>query len=458
MKIMFHHNVLRRNLMKEVDVVIVGAGLAGLSAAWELTKRKINIAVIEAMDRVGGRVHSFQTKDAVTVDLGAQWIGRHQRRMRALAKEFRLPLVKTYIKGKTTYDLRGTIEKIEGEHPPLSPEGLSDLFQLKCKIERLVAELPEQDIWNSPLAKELDTYNLDAWIQTNMLTEEGRNFFNLFAEVMCVELSEPSALDLLWCLKTSGGFQRVLTAEEEWFSEGAYTLALKMADAMKDNIYVSTPVNRIQYSENGVLVFAEKEVWKAKKIIVAVPPTTSGHIEYHPPLPTGRGILTEKINQSSIVKMILIYDKPFWREEGLNGHAQSDRGLVRLVVDSSPMDGRKGVLTVLSGGRYAHKLARLEKQHRKQVVLKEIGFLFGPKAEQPIEFYDKDWTEEPWIRGGYAAHFPPGIITSLGEWLHQPIGPIHWASTETADEWKFYMEGAIQSGERAAKEVFNMLT
>ena len=455
---MFQQNVLRRNLMKEADVIIVGAGFAGLSAAWELTKRKVNIAVIEAMDRVGGRVHSFQTKDAVTVDLGAQWVGRHQRRIRALAKEFRLPLVKTYTKGKTTYNLRGTIEKIEGEHPPLSPEGLSDLFQLKGKIERLVAELPEQDIWNSPLAKELDTYNLDAWIQTNMFTEEGRNFFHLFAEVMCVELSEPSALDFLWCIKTSGGFQRVLTAEEEWFSEGAYTLALKMADAMKDNIYVSTPVKRIEYGENGVLVFTEKQVWKAKKVIVAVPPAASGRIEYYPPLPAGRGIITGKINQSSVVKMILIYGKPFWREEGLNGHAQCDRGLIRLVADSSPIDGRKGVLTVLSGGRYAKELARLEKQRRKQTVLKEIGLLFGPKAEQPIEFYEKDWTEEPWIRGGYAAHFPPGIITSFGEWLHQPIGPIHWASTETADEWKFYMEGAIQSGERAAKEVLNMLT
>ena len=443
--------------MKEADVVIVGAGFAGLSAAWELTKRQVNIAVIEAMDRVGGRVHSFQTKDAVTVDLGAQWIGPYQRRMRALANEFSLPLVKTYTKGKTTYDLGGKIEKIEGEHPPLSPKGLSDLFQLKCKIERLVAELPEQDIWNSPLATELDTYNLDAWIQTNMFTEEGRNFFRLFADVMCIELSEPSALDFLWCLKTSGGFERVLTAEEEWFSEGSYTLALKMADAMKNHIYVSMPVKRIEYSENRVLVFAEKQVWKAKKVIVAVPPTISGCIEFNPPLPVGRCIITDKINQSSVVKMILIYDKPFWREEGLNGHAQCDRGLVRFVADSSPIDGRKGVLTVLSGGRYAKKLARLQKEHRKQTVLKELGYLFGPKAQQPIEFYEKNWTEEPWIRGGYAAHYPPRMITSFGEWLYQPIGPIHWASTETADEWKFYMEGAIQSGERAAKEVLECL-
>lgn len=443
--------------MKEVDVVIVGAGFAGLSAAWELTKRKVNIAVIEAMDRVGGRVHSFQTKDGVTVDLGAQWVGRHQKRMQSLAKEFGLSLMSTYTEGKTTYNLGGTIQRVEGENPPLSSEGLFDLLQFKRKMESLVKELPQQEIWKSTLAKEIDTYTLDAWIQSNLFTKEGRDFFRLFAEVMCVEPYEPSALDFLWCLKTSGGFQQVLTAEEEWFSEGAQTLALKMADAMKDNIYVSTPVKKIEYSKNSALVFSEKQVWKAKKVIAAVPPSISDRIEYNPPLPAGRDLMTQKIGQSSVIKMVLIYEKPFWREEGLNGLAQCDRGLVRFVADSSPNDGTKGVLTLLSGGRYARELAGLEKQYRKQIVLKELSSLFGPKAEQPIQFYEKDWTEETWIRGGYAAHFPPGIITAFGEWLRRPIGPIHWASTETADDWKFYMEGAVQSGERAAKEVLDTM-
>jgi len=443
--------------MKEADVVIVGAGFAGLSAAWELTKRKVNIAVIEAMDRVGGRVHSFQTKDGVTVDLGAQWVGPYQKRMQCLAKEFGLSLVSTYTEGKTTYNLEGAIQRIEGGNPPLSSEGLFDLSQFKSKMESLVKELPQQEIWKSPLAKEIDTYTLDAWIQSNLFTKEGRDFFRLFAEVMCVEPYEPSALDFLWCLKTSGGFQQVVTAEEEWFSEGAQTLALKMADAMKENIYVSTPVKKIEYSKNGALVFSEKQAWKTKKVIVAVPPNISDRIEYNPPLPAGRDVMTQKIGQSSVIKMVLVYEKPFWRKEGLNGLAQCDRGLVRSVADSSPNDGTKGVLTVLSGGRYARELAALDKQYRQQIVLKELSSLFGPKAKQPIQFYEKDWMEEPWIRGGYAAHFPPGVITGFGEWLRRPIGPIHWASTETADEWKFYMEGAVQSGERAAKEVLDAM-
>jgi monoamine oxidase len=448
---------MRRYFMKETEVVIVGAGFAGLSAAWELSKRKINIAVIEAKDRVAGRVHSFQTTDAVTVDLGAQWIGRHQRRMKALAKEFGLPLVKSYTKGKTTYNLGGRVKRVEGETPPLSPEGLFDLTQLKRKMERIVKELPAQEIWKSPLAKEIDTYTLDVWIQSNMYTKEGKDFFRLFSEVMCVELSEPSALDFLWCIQTCGGFQDVLTAEEEWFSDGAQTLAQTMADAMKDHIYVSTPVKKIEYSKDGVLVFSEKQVWKAKKAIVAVPLSVRNRIEYHPPLPSSLECMTQKIGQSSIIKIILIYEKPFWREEGLNGSAHCDSGLIRFVADSSPRDGRKGVLTLLSGGKYARELARLEKKDRKQVILKEMGLLFGTKAEHPIELYEKDWTEEPWIRGGYSSHFPPGIITSFGEWLSRSIGPIHWAGTETADEWKFYMEGAVQSGERAAKEVYDTL-
>lgn len=444
--------------MKEADVVIVGAGFAGLSAAWELSKRGIKIAVIEAKDRVGGRVESFQTIDSVTVDLGAQWIGPHQTRIKALAKEFGLPLVKSYTEGKTTYNLGGTVKRVAGENPPLSPEGLFDLSQLKQKMERIVKELPAQEIWKSTLAKDIDSHTLDAWIQTNMSTREGKDFFRLFSEMMCVDLTEPSALDFLWCIQTCGGFQDVVTAEEEWFSDGAQTLALKMADALKDQIYLGSPVKKIEYSQGGVLVISEQQAWKAKKAIVAVPPNVRNCIEYHPPLPTDLKSMTQNICQSSVMKITLIYEKPFWREQGLNGCAHSDRGFIRLVADSSPSDGEKGVLTLLSGGKYAGELARFEKKHRREVILKEMGLLFGPKAEHPIELYEKDWTEEPYIRGGYSSHFPPGLITSFGEWLRRPIGPIHWAGTETADEWKFYMEGAVQSGERAAKEVYDALS
>lgn len=443
--------------MKEFDVIIVGAGLAGLSAAWELTKQKFEIAVLEAMDRVGGRVHSFQTKEDVTVDLGAQWIGPNHGRMHALAKEFGLSLVDTYKIGKTIYHLRGRLKRVKGELPPLSAVGLLDFFRMEKKIESIIRSLPAQEMWKSPLARKIDSYTLHSWIQSQMFSKTGQNFFNLFAEVMCVELSEPSALDFLWSIKTAGGFKQILTAEEQWFAKGAQTLPLKMADAMQDHIYLNTPVKKIEYNRSGALVFSEKHVWKAKKVIIAVPPSLSDRIEYDPPLPSGRDLMTQKIGQSSVIKIILLYEKPFWRDEGLSGSAHFDQGFVRFVADSSPQDGKRGVLTVLIGGRYARDLAKLETDQRKQVVLNEMGALFGTKAEQPYEYYEKDWTQEPWIRGGYAAHFPPGIITAFGEWLHQPIGPIHWASTETADEWKFYMEGAVQSGERAAKEVLQTL-
>ncbi|WP_035663217.1 flavin monoamine oxidase family protein [Halalkalibacter akibai] len=443
--------------MKETDVVIIGAGLAGLTAAIELKKKKVPFVVLEARNRAGGRVYSLQKED-IQVDLGAQWISPHHKRMKKLLRKYDLHLVSTYRQGKTIYNFDGIIQQNTSPWPNMSVVERLDIWKMKKVLNDKSKSFEAKAPWEFKIAQELDKITVEQLINHHMYTSFGKSFYQLMLEeALCSKLFEVSALDLLWCIRAAGSVERLLTAEDLWIKEGVGTLVEKMARSLPGQIEYEQPVTSINSEFKETIITTSKQIWKAKKVILALPPNLLTHIKFIPILPVTRAQLNERAGLPSVMKMVFIFNKPFWRDVGLNGNVYSNEGPIKLTVDTSPPLKNKGVLTVLITGESARLLSEKTIEQRKQTIIENLVHYFGEKAEDTLNIIEKDWSAEEWTRGGYGAHFSPGVLSQFGVTLSKPVGPLHWAGTETATEWRMYMEGAVQSGERVAEEIVQAL-
>ena len=145
--------------------------------------------------------------------------------------------------------------------------------------------------------------------------------------------------------------------------------------------------------------------------------------------------------------------EPFWRAEGLSGTVFSLDDEVSVIFDNSPQDLSCGVLLGFLEGKHARRTGKLPPEERKELVLSVLEKFFGPRSADPEEYVERDWAAEEWSRGCYGGRFGTGVWTGYGEALREPVGRVHWAGTETAEVWNGYMDGAVRSGERAAREV-----
>jgi monoamine oxidase len=191
---------------------------------------------------------------------------------------------------------------------------------------------------------------------------------------------------------------------------------------------------------------------RAARAIVAIPPTIAGRIEYDPPLPARRDQLTQRMPQGAVIKTMAVYERPFWREDGLSGQATSDVGPARVTFDNSPPDGTPGVLLGFLEGRLARDWGERPAEARREAVLAGHVRLFGRSAARPVRYIERIWADEEWTRGCYGCLMTTGGWTEYGSALRAPVGCLHWAGAETATIWAGYMDGAVQSGERAAAE------
>ena len=196
----------------------------------------------------------------------------------------------------------------------------------------------------------------------------------------------------------------------------------------------------------------------AKRLIIAIPPTLSSRLEYGPALNALRDQWSQRIPMGTVIKCYGIYDKPFWREKGFSGQVVTDENFfLQTIFDNSPNDGSQGILMGFSLANRARELLRLREEEREKIVKETFVHFFGPEAANMKYYIDKSWADEVWSRGCYVGVFPPGVWTGFKETLWKPCGHIHWAGTETATVWNGYIDGAIRSGERAAKEVVESL-
>jgi len=442
----------------KVQVVVVGAGLAGITAALRLAAGGVEVAVLEARDRIGGRICGAENALGMRIDLGSQWIGPSMARMHRLIEENGLTKVDTYRKGRSIYDLAGVVKYGSGDSPPMSPMLYFDRQQFVFRVAAHLRRLDPAAPWRSRFGARLDRMSVGSYIERSAFTEWGRAYWGaVLSESLGFELSEVSLLDYLWELRSCGSVAHARNAEKLWILEGAHTLVSRLADRLSGRIHLLEPVRAITYAGYGALVDTGRRVWQADRVIVAVPPVLAGRIQYSPAISPRREQLMHSLRPGSVIKCVLVYRRPFWRELGLSGISYSDREPVKTTMDGSSPDRPEGVLIALVSGNDAMRLGRLTKEQRQQVVTASLARLYGSEALHPIAYDDRNWREEAWSLGGYGGHAAPGILTRYAHALHEPVGPIHWAGTETATTYRSYMEGAVQSGERAADEVLRGL-
>ncbi len=445
------------------DVIVIGAGYAGLTATYELCKAQRNVLLLEARDRVGGRVWTQRFDDGSYVDLGGAWVGPTQDRLYALAKQFGVETFKTYDQGKSTQFFRGQVKRYKGLIPPLPIGALLSLDAAIKRLNKLAKTVDLAEPWMTPKARQFDSMTLASWMQGQMNFTVARQFFKIAVEaIWAADPAEISLLHALFYIKSGRDLDTLMNvkdgAQEERFVGGAQTIADRMAATFPDRIVFNSPVKAITQDDHSVRVITQKAIHTAKRVIVTVPPALQNRIDFQPLLPAQRAQLIQRMPMGAVWKCYGIYDKPFWREQGLNGLAATPDGHVTVTFDNSPRvgsdkDGSRGIMMGFVLGNQAKEFVSLSDKDRKSSALHSFATFFGPEALKPIRYLDHSFMNEEWSRGCYAGLMGPGVWTTLGSALREPVGRIHWAGTETSDVWNGYIDGAVRSGERVAKEI-----
>lgn len=450
------------NKRPEVDVIVVGAGVAGLVAADRLLAAGRSVTVLEARDRVGGRTLTVPVPgfDGVVVDQGGQWAGPGQDRLYKELARFGLATHPQSTGGSALVLFRGKARRYTGRIPKLDPLTLADIGQAQLRFDRLAATVDLDEPWRTPKALELDGQTLESWLRRACFTERGRDFFRVATEAVFATL--PSNLSLLHALfyaRSGGSLENLITtvggAQQDRVRGGMGQLAQRLADGIP--VRLGEPVRRIVQSAEGVEVHTDEHVHYGQRVVVAIPPTLAGRIAYEPAMPARRDQLTQRVPHGGIIKCHAVYSEPFWRADGLSAEAASDAGVVKVIFDATAPDGGPGIILAFLDGPQSLQLGVLPADQRRRAVLESLARFVGPKALEPIAFLERDWNAEEWTRGCYGAHLPTGAWTQVGVALREPVGRIHWAGTETAERWCGYIDGAIGSGERAAQEVMQAL-
>jgi monoamine oxidase len=465
----------------ETDVAIVGAGLAGLVAARRIAAAGAQPLVVEARERVGGRLLNEGIGDDKVVEVGGQWIGPTQERLAGLAAELGVGTFPTHDQGRHLLEFDGRLTSFTGALTDarislvrdlaraIPPAGLADFEQARARLERMAREVPLEEPWMAPKAVEWDRQTFASWIARNTVTAAARHLFELATEaVWAAEPGDVSLLHVLFYTHSGGGFNTLVGteggAQQDRFHGGSQRLALLMAEQLgAARLRLGAPVRKVEHGSDGIVLHADAGgelgglAVRARRAIVAIPPTLAGRIAYDPPLPARRDQLTQRMPQGTVIKTMAIYERPFWREEGLSGQATSDAGPARVVFDNSPPDGSPGVLLGFLEGRLARQWGARPQAERRAAILAGHARLFGERAARPERFLERVWADEEWTRGCYGCLMTPGGWTEYGRALRAPIGSLHWAGAETATVWNGYMDGAVQSGERAAGEALAAL-
>jgi len=449
--------VARAQAQTTVDVVVIGAGAAGTMAATNLVKAGKSVVLIEANDRIGGRLKRGEIAGQA-IDLGGQWVGPSQTKVLEVAKELGLKTYPTHVTGPFLIEHGGKMFKGFG----LPTQDMTEFFAVAGAIDKMGAEIPLEARWTAPHAAEWDAITVQTWLEQNAKSVVVRDVMRAIVQaVLSVEPSQLSLLEFLWYMKSGQGFNDITGtaggAQDALFEKAFVSIPELLAKKLGDRVVISSPVRKITQTDSGVTVVADKGTWQAQRVVVAVPPPSVARIEFDPVLPYLRRGLQQRMPMGAVIKCFVAYEKPFWREQGYSGQATLCSAEYGTFFDTTAPGNKHGVLSGFFDGAPAMKFADRTKEERRAQVIADVAKAFGDGAKNAIDYVEQVWPTEPWSIGGYTSVATPGTMTVFGPALTAPVGRIHWAGTETSDIWSGYVDGALRSGDRVAKEVLALL-
>jgi monoamine oxidase len=449
------------------DVVIVGAGIAGLTAARELTRAGRKVLIVEARDRVGGRIHTIQSSEGHPVELGATWVGPDQHEVLAMLTEYNIPLRKNLDTGKNVQYLDKKRSEYKGTVPPISVFALIDMANALRKLDKATNKINLSEPWMSPKAGDLDKMTAKEYLNSIVWLKSVRSTVEIaIRTIFGCEDHEISALYFLWVMKSGVSFLKLASAtngaQQDSILPGSITLPNAVYKEILDkgcHVHLSEPVEHIDQTDKEVVTIRTgKGQYKARFCVMAMPPSLSLKMRYSPLLPPAKDQLAQNMPMGAVLKTITIYENPFWLKAGYSGQTISDLGPVCATYDHSEEDIKFYAIIGFVNGKHAIKWRQSALEERKKAVFEEYAMLWKSKeALTPKEYIEMDWTTEEFSRGCYFAHMTPGSMTEFGRELNTPFDRVHWACTECATNNSGYMDGAIQSGKRAAENIHALL-
>ncbi|CAH2220360.1 amine oxidase [flavin-containing] A-like, partial [Pelobates cultripes] len=453
-------------MSNEYDVIVIGGGISGLSAAKLLFESGLSVVVLEARDRVGGRTHTIRNKEVQYVDVGGAYVGPTQNRILRVAKELGLQTYKVNVKERLIHHVKGKTHAFHGAFPPSwNLFVILDYNNLWRTIDKWGEEIPVDAPWKAPHAAEWDKMSMKEFIDKVCWTKLAKRFALLYVNVnVTSEPQQVSALWFLWYTKLCGGTERMFSVtnggQERKFVGGAGQISEKLMECLQGRVKLERPAVSLDQSGDKVIVETlNHEIYQqllGKYVISAIPPILTTKIHFKPQLPPVRNQLIQRLPMGSVIKCMMYYKEAFWRKKDYCGamFIADDNAPVEITLDDTKPDGSVPAIMGFILSRKATALANLSKEERKKRICEYYAKALGTEeALHPIHYEEKNWCEEQYSGGCYTAYFPPGVMTQYGSVIREPVGKLYFAGTETATQWSGYMEGAVQAGERAAREV-----
>ena len=445
--------------MIEKDVVVIGAGVAGLTAADRLRAAGLRVAVLEARDRVGGRTWTNDI-DGVTLEIGGQWVSPDQTALLETLDELGLQTYDRYREGSSVYiDADGTRTEYTGDIFPLPEATANEIERLVAVVDEYVAKVDPARPWETPDAAALDEVSFRAWLHDLSPDRVATDNVELF--IAGAMLTKPahafSALQALLMAASAGSFTNLVDADfilDKRVVGGMQQVSERLAERLGDDVHLNAPVRTLRWSDDGVVALADGGIEvHARQALVAVPPPLYSRISYEPPLPRRQHQLHQHLSMGFVIKVHAVYDRPFWRAAGLSGTAFSPYEVVHEAYDNTSHGSEQGTLVGFVSDQHADDLFALSTEERRARVLASLAHYYGDEALSPVVYYESDWGTEAWTRGAYAASFDLGGLVRYGADQRAPVGPIRFASSDLAGQGYQHVDGAVRIGREVAEEI-----